>query len=303
MIWALFFGMIADALIGEPKWVWSRLPHPIVLIGKVISVADKRLNNGKTRKTKGIIFLLFLIVFSGVFGRLLTELGGFIEFFCVTILIAQKSLADHVGEVATSLRQSLEKGRYSVAQIVGRDTGEMDESQVARAAIESAAENFSDGVIAPIFWFLVAGLPGLIVYKSVNTADSMIGYKTPDYRDFGWASARYDDLLNWVPARLTSLLIALAGSVLQHRHSINRDAKLHRSPNAGWPEAAMAYALNVALAGPRSYDSQMQEFAWVNKGGNQAAKSHDIERTMRILWSSWKIALVIVGIVAIIVTF
>ena len=302
MIWALFFGMIADALIGEPKWVWSRLPHPIVLIGKAISAADKRLNNGEAKKTKGIIFLVVLIVFSGVLGRLLTELGGFIEFLCVTVLIAQRSLADHVSEVAASLRQSLKKGRHAVSQIVGRDAGDMDDSQVARAAIESAAENFSDGVIAPIFWFLVAGLPGLLIYKCVNTADSMIGYKTPKYRDFGWASARYDDLLNWVPARLTSLLIALAGLVLQHRHSINRDAKLHRSPNAGWPEAAMAYALDVALAGPRSYEGQMQDFAWVNKDGNQAAKSHDIERAVRMLWSSWIIALAIVGILGLVVT-
>ena len=299
MIWALFFGIIADALIGEPKWIWSRFPHPIVLIGKIISIADKKFNNGKYKKAKGIKFLLALIFLSGFLGHLLAELGGFFQFICVAILISQKSLVDHVEEVAKSMKQSIDRGRYAVAQIVGRDTIEMDHSQVARAAIESAAENFCDAVIAPIFWFLAAGLPGLLVYKCVNTSDSMIGYKCPNYREFGWATARFDDLLNWVPARLSSFVIALTGSVLQQHQSIIRDAKLHRSPNAGWPEASMAYALGVALSGPRSYEGQMLEFAWVNKEGNRAPGSHDIERAVRILWSSWSITLLALGILGI----
>lgn len=168
----------------------------------------------------------------------------------------------------------------------------MNESEVARSAIESAAENFSDGVIAPIFWFLVAGLPGILIYKCVNTADSMIGYRTKEYRDFGWASARFDDLLNWLPARLTALLLAVTGCVLHLGKSIRKDAKLHRSPNAGWPETAMGYGLGLALAGPRSYEGQMQDFAWVNQGGSEP-KILDIKRAVRMLWSAWLIVLVL----------
>jgi adenosylcobinamide-phosphate synthase len=241
---------------------------------------------------KGLFFLVALVAFAATLGRSLSELSELGEFFCLTILLAQRSLADHVSRVAESLRISVEEGRDAVARIVGRDTDNMNESEVARSAIESAAENFSDGVIAPIFWFLVAGLPGILIYKCVNTADSMIGYRTKEYRDFGWASARFDDLLNWLPARLTALLLAVTGCVLHLGKSIRKDAKLHRSPNAGWPETAMGYGLGLALAGPRSYEGQMQDFAWVNQGGSEP-KILDIKRAVRMLWSAWLIVLVL----------
>jgi|TARA_B110000438_G_scaffold99532_1_gene98482 adenosylcobinamide-phosphate synthase len=292
MMRLLVLAMIADALIGDPKWLWSRLSHPVVIIGAVIATGDKWLNRARARKVKGLFFLVALVAFAATLGRSLSELSELGEFFCLTILLAQRSLADHVSRVAESLRISVEEGRDAVARIVGRDTDNMNESEVARSAIESAAENFSDGVIAPIFWFLVAGLPGILIYKCVNTADSMIGYRTKEYRDFGWASARFDDLLNWLPARLTALLLAVTGCVLHLGKSIRKDAKLHRSPNAGWPETAMGYGLGLALAGPRSYEGQMQDFAWVNQGGSEP-KILDIKRAVRMLWSAWLIVLVL----------
>jgi adenosylcobinamide-phosphate synthase len=286
----LVLAMIADALIGDPKWIWSRLSHPVVMIGAVIATGDKWLNRARARKMKGLFFLIALIAFAATLGRSLSELSELSEFLCLAILLAQKSLTDHVSRVAESLLISVEEGRDAVARIVGRDTDNMNESEVARSAIESAAENFSDGVIAPIFWFLVAGLPGILIYKCVNTADSMIGYRTEEYRDFGWASARFDDLLNWLPARLTALLLAVTSCVLHLGKSIRKDAKLHRSPNAGWPETAMGYGLGLALAGPRSYEGQMQDFAWVNQGGGEP-KILDIKRAVRMLWSAWFIIL------------
>ena len=286
----LVLAMIADALIGEPKWLWSRLSHPVVAIGAAISIGDKWLNRAKARKAKGTFFLIALIASAAALGQSLSELGEIAEFPCLTILLAQRSLVDHVAKVTQALGSSLKEGRAAVAQIVGRDTDDMNAGEVSRSAIESAAENFSDGVIAPIFWFLVAGLPGILVYKCVNTADSMIGYRTAEYTDFGWASARFDDLLNWLPARLTALLLAATGRVLHMGKSIRKDARLHRSPNAGWPETAMGYGLGLALAGPRSYEGQMQDFAWVNQGGREP-KALDIRRAVRMLWSAWFIVL------------
>jgi adenosylcobinamide-phosphate synthase len=193
---------------------------------------------------------------------------------------------------------SLKQGRRAVAMIVSRNTSAMTSSDVTRSAIESGSENFSDGVIAPIFWFALFGLPGLLVYKITNTADSMIGYKTPRHLDFGWAAARFDDLLNWVPARLTALLIWLTDRQTP-RQSIAADAALHRSPNAGWPEAAMAYKQNVALAGPRSYDGTLTLFPYVNEAGKHDLGPDDITQTTTTLWAAWWITLAVALIVAI----
>ncbi len=292
----LALGMVIDALLGEPKWIWSRVTHPIVMIGKIISLADKLLNRASHRKLKGIFFL-FLLILLGLFtGWLLSQFGGFTEIIVIAILIAQKSLSEHVISVASALRISIAEGRLAVSKIVGRDTCSMDEPQVVRAAIESASENFSDGVIAPIFWYMIGGLPGMVVYKCVNTADSMIGFKTETYVDFGWASARFDDLLNWLPARLSAFVLLMSGGniLLNGWTDIASGAKLHRSPNAGWPEAAMASLLNVALAGPRSYEGRLQDFDWVNKNGNRSASPYEIERAVRMLWLAWSIVFVIV---------
>ena len=183
--------------------------------------------------------------------------------------------------------------------IVGRDTAALEEPGVARAAIESAAENLSDGVIAPAFWFLVGGLPLMLVYKITNTADSMIGHRTPRHEEFGWASARFDDLLNLIPARLTALLIALAHGWTDPK-PILRDAPLHRSPNAGWPEAAMAVVLDVALSGPRAYHGVMSAFPWVWPEGRRNAGPKDIDAACRALWRAWGLMLLLVGGVALI---
>ncbi|MDO9524313.1 MAG: CobD/CbiB family cobalamin biosynthesis protein, partial [Gemmobacter sp.] len=205
---------------------------------------------------------------------------------------------DHVRAVATALRSSLADGKRAVAQIVGRDTASLDQPAVARAAIESAAENLSDGVIAPAFWFLIAGLPGILIYKAVNTADSMIGHRTPRHEAFGWAAARLDDVLNWVPARLTAGLIALVHGRPDARRVIFRDAPRHRSPNAGWPEAAMAACLGIAVSGPRSYHGQMRDEPFVHPEGRRDAGPHDIDRAVGALWRTWAALLCLVGLAA-----
>ena len=223
---------------------------------------------------------------------------GLLEILVGAVLLAQRSLVDHVRAVGDALRLSLGEGRRMVARIVGRDTAAMDEPAVSRAAIESAAENLSDGVIAPAFWFLIGGLPGLLLYKITNTADSMIGHRTPRYEEFGWAAARFDDLLNLIPARLTAALIALTHGRFDAAPVILRDAPLHRSPNAGWPEAAMAVTLNTALSGPRSYDGQMRDFPWVWPEGNRHPGPAQIDAACTALWRAWGGMLVLVGLLA-----
>ena len=289
----LGLALLLDAALGEPRWLWSRLPHPAVLMGRAIGWADQHFNTGAARKVRGIGVVMVLVALTGTIGTTLAAFGPVIEALIAAILLAQRSLVDHVSAVARGLRMSLTQGRRDVAMIVSRDTRDMDTSAVARAAIESAAENFGDGVIAPAFWFLMGGLPGILIYKMVNTADSMIGYKTDRHLEFGWAAARLDDVLNWVPARLTAALIALRGGVLSDRAAIQADAAQHRSPNAGWPEAAMARAIAVALAGPRAYDGVMQPFAWVNPQGKRALTPADIDAAVTMLWRAWVLFLVL----------
>ncbi|MBT6534086.1 MAG: cobalamin biosynthesis protein CobD, partial [Marinovum sp.] len=206
MAWVLVFALLLDAALGEPKWLWSRLPHPAVLMGRAVTWCASTLNHGRYKKIKGALTLVILIVLGACLGQLLGFFGPMAEVLCAAILLAQKSLVQHVQAVGNGARYSLREGRRAVAMIVGRDTDQMDQPQMTRAAIESAAENLSDGVVAPAFWLLLGGLPGLLIYKLVNTADSMIGYKTPALAEFGWAAARFDDLLNWVPARITAAL-------------------------------------------------------------------------------------------------
>ena len=279
--------MVLDALLGEPDWLWKRLPHPAVLAGRLIGWADGRFNAGRHRKWRGAMLVLALVVVGGVIGTALSALGPLVEVIGAAILLAQKSLVTHVRTVAEGLRMSLPQGRRAVSMIVSRDTTDMPAEGVARSAIESAAENLSDGVVAPAFWFLVAGLPGILIYKFINTADSMIGYRTPRYVDFGWAAARLDDLLNLVPARLTALIIALLSGRMGDWRDIRADAVRHRSPNAGWPEAAMARVLGVALAGPRAYDGVMQPFPWVHPAGRKEIGPADIDAAIGQLWRVW----------------
>ncbi|KIC29123.1 adenosylcobinamide-phosphate synthase CbiB [Leisingera sp. ANG-M6] len=294
----LAVALLLDAVLGEPRWLWSRLTHPAVLMGRLVGFLDRKLNTGPSRRLNGVLAAAALVLAGLIAGKLLALPGTLVEILVAAVLIAQRSLTEHVAAVAKGLRSSLEEGRQAVAMIVSRDTGAMTAPQAARSAIESGAENLSDGVIAPAFWFLIAGLPGLIIYKMVNTADSMIGYRNDRYRDFGWAAARLDDLLNLIPARLTGLMIAAAGGQLRHWRAIAGDARKHRSPNAGWPEAAMARALDTSLAGPRSYDGEMRDFAWVHAKGTKSASAETITRSVALLWQTWALALALTVAIA-----
>ncbi len=287
----LVIALLLDATFGEPKWLWDRLPHPAVLMGRTVGALDRRLNQGFMGILRGLLAVATLMGGAYLIGYVLSLLGPIVEFILAAILLAQRSLVQHVAAVADGLRTSLEDGRNAVAMIVSRDTSAMDQSAATRSAIESAAENMSDGVIAPAFWFLVGGLPALMVYKIVNTADSMIGYRTPKYEQFGKAAALMDDALNLIPSRLTCLLIAVPAGVLGQWREIGTEARQHRSPNAGWPEAAMARAIGVALAGPRAYDGRMQDFPWVGGAGKRHAGPTDIDAALGKLWQAWGIFL------------
>ena len=294
--------MLLDALLGEPRWLWDRWPHPAVLMGRAVAVLDARLNRGANRKVRGVAAVVLLVVGAGILGNLVAALpfGPVWEMLGGAILLAQRSLADHVQAVGDALRISLADGRRMVARIVGRDTAAMDEPAVSRAAIESAAENLSDGVIAPAFWFLIGGLPGILIYKVVNTADSMIGHRTPRHEQFGWAAARLDDVLNLIPARLSAVLLALAGWRPDAARVVLRDAPRHRSPNAGWPEAAMAVVLGVAVSGPRSYHGRMTDQPFVHPEGRRDAGPDDIDAAVGLLWRVWGLMLALVALIALI---
>lgn len=280
--------LLLDAALGESKLIWDRFPHPAVLMGRAVAWCDARFNQGANLRLKGAAVMVSLGMAAVALGRFIQFLPDFgvIEVLVAAILLAQRSLVQHVAAVAAGLRVSLRDGRRAVALIFGRDTNVLDRAGVARSAIESAAENLSDGVIAPAFWFLVGGLPGLMLYKITNTADSMIGHMTPRHQQFGWAAARFDDLLNLIPARLSAVLVALSNGWTDPK-PILRDAPLHRSPNAGWPEAAVAYVQGIALAGPRSYHGQMTDYPWGNPEGRRDLGPDDIDQTIRTLWRAW----------------
>jgi adenosylcobinamide-phosphate synthase len=257
----------------------------VTWIGRLIAWADVRWNSEQDspvqQRSEGIALVVALLAISLLAGLLLSKffhsfLPSFIALVPIAILasslLAQRSLYDHVDAVAAGLDQSVDRGRQAVSMVVGRDTKDLNEAGICRAAIESLAESFSDGVVAPMFWLAIAGLSGGIAYKAINTADSMIGHKTEKYIDFGWAAARTDDVLNWLPARLSVLWLVLAAVVVPGTSPwraltvARRDAHLHDSPNAGWPEAAMAGALGVRLMGPRTYDGVLVDSAWMGDG-------------------------------------
>jgi len=296
----LVLALLLDAALGEPRWLWDRWPHPAALMGRCISWCDTRLNHGTLRRLKGTLAMIGMALGAVVLGALLSKLGWMVELAIAAILIAQRSLVQHVKAVADALRLSLGDGRQAVAMIVGRDTTEMQRSDVARAAIESGAENLSDGVVAPAFWFLVAGIPGLLLYKITNTADSMIGHRTPRHEQFGWAAARLDDLLNLIPARLTGMLIALRYGVWHNWRGISAEARQHRSPNAGWPEAALAHALDIALSGPRTYHGVRRDFPYVHPHGRREIGPDEIDAACHALWQIWLILLGVTFILALI---
>jgi adenosylcobinamide-phosphate synthase len=312
----LVLALLLDRIIGDPDWLWSRVPHPVVVFGKLIGSFDRRFNlrhqPGMIRRRNGILSIVVLLfialvsgwVLHGLFG-LFGWLGIMLEAVLVAIFMAQKSLADHVGDVSKALRsEGLHGGRAAVSRIVGRDPETLDEAGICRAAIESLAENFSDGVVAPALWYAVFGLPGLFIYKMLNTADSMIGHKSEAYIDFGWAAARLDDVANWPAARLSILLIAVGAFAKNGLAALGntirvavRDGGLHRSPNSGRPEAAMAGALDIQLAGPRIYGGEMVREPMINGAGRDVATISDIEAGISIFYSACSV-LVAVSFVA-----
>jgi len=304
------FGLAAvslaiESVVGYPDALFARIGHPVTWMGRLISSLDGRLNLDSDsfglRRAKGAFALSLLLVAAlGAGGLLATSLGappmgGLITAIAASSLLAQRSLDSHVASVERALAVSLDAGRREVAKIVGRDVAVLDEAGVARAAIESLAENFSDGVVAPALALAFFGLPGGIVYKAVNTADSMTGHKSARYLAFGTAAARLDDLLNLVPARLSAALLALAACFTPDatpRAAIAvawRDASRHDSPNAGWPEAAMAGALGVTLGGPRSYGAIRRDGPILGGEGRDAT-IRDISRA-RALYRRAAVAL------------
>jgi adenosylcobinamide-phosphate synthase len=284
----LIVGLALDAALGDMPALFRFVPHPVVLAGRAIGFFERKLNREKrseaVRRGRGVVTVAVLVGAAAALGWMVaflcrgSLLGAAVEAFLVAVLVAQKSLFDHVVAVARALeRGGLRAGREAVRHIVGRDPASLDAHGVARAAIESLAENFGDGVVAPVFWYLLLGLPGLFAYKMANTLDSMIGHRGPRYRAFGWAAARFDDLVNFVPARLGGLLLAVAALFAKGGRPgravaiMLRDAKKHRSLNAGWPEGAMAGALGLALAGPRHYADGVVADPWIGEGSARAA--------------------------------
>jgi adenosylcobinamide-phosphate synthase len=301
--------------VGYPDRLFRAVGHPVTWIGRLISFIDQALNRAtdsdRTRRLYGVAALAIIVGVPAIIAYamervlLANALGFFVVVVLGTTLLAQKSLADHVEAVAKALDTGgLTAGREAVSKIVGRDPENLDRPAVARAAIESLAENFSDGVVAPAFWMAVGGLAGGAAYKAVNTADSMIGHRTPKHEAFGWAAARFDDLINLPASRLTALLIVAAAAIIPDMdaraawRAVWRDARKHRSPNAGWPEAAMAGALGVALAGPRSYGGVMGDFAYMGDGRREVTAA-DIRRALKLFWMADVLlmaALVVVGV-------
>ena len=310
----LLLALLMDVVIGDPAWVYRRVPHPVVLMGMVIDWLDRHLNQiqhaDALRRALGGAAVLALLVGALALGwglhvgLTMLPHGLILEALVVSVLLAWNSLYRHVAAVERGfVGARLAPARAAVQLIVGRDPKSLDEAGMCRAAIESLAENFSDGIVAPAFWYLILGLPGLIAYKALNTADSMIGHRTERHRLFGWAAARLDDAANYVPARLTAVLLYAAahlgpddrpGDALA---AVFRDARHHRSVNAGWPEAAMAGALGLRLAGPRYYNGDLVDDAWMGNADANATPS-DIRRALRLYNRAFGVLMAGVGLVA-----
>lgn len=312
-----FLALLAERLFGYPDRVLAAIGHPVMWIGRLIAALDERWNRRVRapgeRRGAGVVALVLVVLVAGAAASVVQGLlahsvvGVVVLAFVASSLIAQKSLESHVAAVAEALETGgLEAGRAAVSRIVGRDPDTLDEAGVSRAAIESLAENFSDGVVAPVFWLVLFGLPGAAVYKAVNTADSMIGHLDERHRDFGWASARFDDLVNWPAARLTALLVVAAAwlgngmSAADAWTAMRRDARNHRSPNAGWPEAAFAGALGLSLAGPRSYGGTLVDDHAMGDGRREA-NARDIRRALGLYRTADAVLIGAVGLLALLI--
>jgi adenosylcobinamide-phosphate synthase len=316
-----FIALSIDAACGYPQWLYARIGHPVTWIGRLIAWCEEHWNEPGLsfthRRLNGLACLLLIL---GIVGTVSLGAQIAIDALCpaplnvlvlaavASTFIAQRSLYEHVAAVASALQaDGLNAGRRAVAMIVGRDTAGLDEAAVSRAAIESLAENYSDGVVAPLFWLLIGGLPGVAAYKAINTADSMIGHKSERYRAFGWAAARLDDIVNLPASRLAALLLIAASALLPGfdpraaTSTVLRDASRHRSPNAGWPEAAMAGALGVRLAGPRSYGGTLIDDAVMGDGRSEVTPP-DIRRALGLYRMACLIQAVAIGTIAIAAT-
>ena len=307
-----------EAVLAYPAIVFGAIGHPVSWIGALISALESRLNrldySAAMRRATGVMTVLLLLVIAFGVGlalemavRTVPFVGFILAIVIVAALIAAGSLDQHVRAVAAALRNDgLAGGRQSIAKIVGRDPEVLDQAAICRAAIESLAENASDGVTAPALWYLVGGFPGMIAYKAINTADSMIGHMSERYHAFGWAAAKLDDLVNWPASRLTGLIFIAAASVVPGASASSawqafcRDARLHRSPNAGWPEAAMAGALGLRLAGPRVYDGVPVQDQWMGDGRTEATPE-DIDRALTIYRTAFRGTLAILALFAVLV--
>jgi adenosylcobinamide-phosphate synthase len=312
-----FLALLIEALVGYPDRLVRAIGHPVTWIGWLIGQLDGRLNlagmSDARRRAAGAVSLAIIVGISAAIahvverGLLILPLGFLWAAFAGSTLVAQRSLHQHVARVGAALeRDGLAAGRVAVAEIVGRDSQVLDEGGVARAAIESLAENFSDGVVAPVFWMAVAGLAGGAAYKAINTADSMIGHRTERHEAFGFASARLDDLVNLPASRLAALLVvaaaALGGRAAAGEawRAVFRDARHHRSPNAGYPEAAFAGALGLALAGPRVYGGVEVEDA-VMGNGRRAATAADIRAALVLYRRADALLIALVGVLALLI--
>ncbi|MGQ0610820.1 MAG: adenosylcobinamide-phosphate synthase CbiB [Paracoccaceae bacterium] len=290
---AMALAMAIDGVLGWPGRLYARIGHPVTWLGRAIALADRRLNreghSAALRRLAGCATLLAIVALAALpawaVARVLPggPLGLLLTAALAWPLIAARAMHDHVLAVAAPLsRGDLPAARQAVSMIVGRDPAALDEAGVARAALESLAENTSDGIVAPLFWGVLLGLPGIAAYKAVNTLDSMIGHRSPRHEAFGWASARFDDLVNLAPARLTGLIFALvSGAPGRALACMRADAARHRSPNAGWPEAAMAGALGIRLSGPRVYADRTAEEPWVN-GAAPDPRPGDLQRGLSL---------------------
>jgi adenosylcobinamide-phosphate synthase len=312
-----FLAMLSELAFGYPQALLRTIGHPVIWIGGLVGALDRSLNREmdtpERRRAAGVFALLIMLAIVGPIAWIVQHevlrlpFGLLLAAILAGTLIAQRSLHRHVANVAAALeKDGIEAGRRAVAKIVGRDTAALDEAGVARAAVESLAENFSDGVVAPVFWLVIGGLPGAALYKAINTADSMIGHRTPRHQAFGWAAARLDDLVNLPASRLCALFIVAAsalrkdGRALPAWRAVRRDAARHRSPNAGYPEAAMAGALGLSLAGPRRYGGVLVDDAMMGDGRREAIAA-DIRRALSLYRCADALLLIAVAALAAIV--
>lgn len=292
----LLIGWLLDLLLGDPSW----LPHPVVGFGKMISFGEKRLNKGSRRMLKGALMAIFLIGFVfAITWFICYPLTSYFKLFTSILIffcLAGTTLIREVREVFRAVDRSLEEGRKQVARIVGRDTSELSAQEIRTAALETLAENLSDGVVAPLFWLAVGGVPAMMTYKMVNTLDSMIGYRTERYKDFGCWAARIDDIANYIPARLTALLMVLAAGKPQLIAFVWRNGRKHASPNSGYPEAALAGALDCRFGGPHYYFGELFDKPYIGENARELTTA-DMQKAVRINRIAEILAIVIIIVI------